>query len=83
MIDVINDNKKLSTIEEINKISIEDDYFELINILQDLFVNNDNYDIAIDINRVENLENNRYKSYGCWLLSKLFYKTNRLDEAYK
>ena len=83
VIDVVNEENNLSDIKQINDISFEDDYLQLISILENIFnLDKAKYDINIDLNRVQTLENNRLKSYGFWLISKICSKLDQFDEAY-
>ena len=41
------------------------------------------YNINVDINRVETIENNKMKAYGLWLISKKFNQLSKIDKAYK
>ena len=83
LIDIINEEKELSIKELIDSISIEDSYFELISIMENYFNNNkSDYNQDIDLNRIQKLENNRYKSYGFWLMSKIMAQLELMDRAY-
>jgi len=83
LIDVFNDEVVLSILDRINESNIEDDFLELLIILENNFIcKNKGYDINIDINRIDNLGNNRLKAYGIWLISKQFSAINELENAY-
>jgi len=84
MIDIINEERNISIKDKVNDIFIEDSYFELINIMENYFENDkEDYDQDIDFNRVEKLENNRYKAYGIWLMSKIMSQLDKMDRAYE
>jgi tetratricopeptide (TPR) repeat protein len=83
MIDIINEEREISIKDRVNDIFIEDSYFELINIMENYYNNKKKYDQDIDINRIEKLENNRYKAYGAWLVSKIMSQLNKMDRAYE
>ena len=67
----------------IDNISIEDNYFELISIMESYFSKNkSDYNQNIDLNRIQKLDNNRYKAYGFWLISKIMAQLELMDQAY-
>ena len=83
LIDVINEEKELLIRELIDNISIEDNYFELISIMESYFSKNkSDYNQDIDLNRIQKLDNNRYKAYGFWLISKIMAQLELMDKAY-